>query len=159
MNRNGGNYVQGRIWHLLKRKPGLSSREVGLAMNGGKSRVVHVLRNMRTKGTAKSLGDGKFTVWYAMGAVAPEDGRGEAQEARIAAAEAAKRRRMINPAPKPATELERCLGWFTPTVVIQTLREMYDCENMQDKGAACAHSRQNDRIAQMERELYAEAAD
>ena len=66
-----------RVWRLLKRRPGLSLREIMEATRLGDAAVQQVMQRLRKRGCARSEGSRRYCRWFAIGQC-PESLRGTA---------------------------------------------------------------------------------
>jgi len=148
------------VWRYLHKHPGMTMGELYIAMRLTRNCVRHALLLLKRSGCAYFDGSTAKARWQAT-AVEPVDSRGQRKRSQesLLRGRIKNRRGKAPPVPEPATELERCWGWWPQLSSPLLLQELNEHENIGDKGATSAHWANHDRIAQMERELYAEAAD
>lgn len=68
-------FVQGSIWRLLQRRPGIGIHAIGQAIGTHPDLVSSLMRKLRHKGCVRLEGYGPSACWYAIG-TEPLDDRG-----------------------------------------------------------------------------------
>jgi len=143
---SGAKHVQIEVWEYLTAKGSAPAACIAKAMQRTEDSIQHALRRGETAGYVERDGSRYNRLWKAT-AKKPIDNRGRVATSR-AALRMTKDRTRVERKSRFNVELARCWGWWPSELTLSTLREMYSPGIVETKGAACAHSRQNDQVTE-----------